>query len=207
MSDPFLFVAPSAATRRQRARDILRELPRSGSLLLLSQEQESADHFVRELAAERGSLFAVRRSTLDALAYQLALPALARAGRASHSRLGQEAVMARVVHQGLRDNRLGRLTSVADGPGLVRALTSTIQECRLHGVSGASLEALGTEGEVLRHVADAYEALSREHGVADRAHVLAQALDAPRCLRRHLRCRTVGSARRAHKTRPLKRSS
>ncbi|TDI36856.1 MAG: PD-(D/E)XK nuclease family protein, partial [Acidobacteria bacterium] len=178
MPHPFLFVAPSAATRRQRARDIVRELPRSSPLLLLSKEQESADHFVRELAAERGSLFAVRRLTLDALAYELALPALARAGRASHSRLGQEAVMARVVHQGLRDNRLGRLKSVADGPGLVRALTSTIQECRLHGVTSEALDALGAEGQVLGHVARAYEALSREHGVADRAHVLAQALDA-----------------------------
>ena len=178
MSHPILFVAPSAAARRRRAQDIVRDLPRSSPLLLLSKEQESADHFVRELAAERGSLFAVRRLTLDALAYELALPALARAGRTSHSRLGQEAVMARVVHQGVRDNSLGRLTSVADGPGLVRALTSTIQECRLHGVTTASLKALGAEGKVLRHVAEAYEAISREHGVADRSHVLAQALDA-----------------------------
>ena len=167
-----LLVGPSAAARCDRVRRVLGELPSSATLLLLSKEQESADHFVREMAHEKGSLFGVTRMTLDALAYRLAMPALAKAGMTSHSRLGQEAVTARVIHQSSRENRLGALTSVADGPGLTRALTSTIQECRLHHVTDKALAELSSDSGVLGDLTARYEALSRKHGVADRALVL-----------------------------------
>ena len=173
-----LFLGPSAATRRERARNIVDEASSSAPLLLLSSEQESADHFLREVAFEHGTLFGVHRMTLDALAYRLALPVLAKLGMVSHSRLGQEAVTARVIHQSARENRLGALASVADGPGLVRALTSTIHECRLHHVSPDALSALGSEGAVLGSLIERYEALSREHGVADQALVLELAREA-----------------------------
>lgn len=167
-----LLVGPSAAARRDRARSIFHELSSSATLLLLSKEQESADHFVREIAHEKGSLFGVTRMTLDALAYRMAMPALAKAGMTSHSRLGQEAVTARVIHQSSKENRLGALASVADGPGLTRALTSTIQECREHHVRDEALAELSSDSRVLGDLTARYEALSREHGVADRALVL-----------------------------------
>ena len=69
-----LFLGPSAATRRERARERVEELLSQNSLLLLSEEQESAGHFLRETAFEQGSLFGAHRMTLDALAYRLALP-------------------------------------------------------------------------------------------------------------------------------------
>ncbi len=165
----FLFVGPSAGARHERARGVFDELLSHNSLLLLSKEQESADHFLREVASQRGSLFGVHRMTLEALAYRLALPVLAKLGMVSHSRLGQEAVTARVIHQSARENRLGALANVADGPGLVRALTSTLHECRLHQVTPGALSALGGTSAVLGFLAECYETLSREHGVADQA--------------------------------------
>lgn len=173
-----LFLGPSAAARREQARRFVDELPPGGALLVVSKEQESADHFLREVALARGSLFGAHRMTLDALAYRLAFPLLAKSGMVSHSRLGQEAVTARVVHQSARENELGPLASVADGPGLVRALTSTIHECRLHQVSPEALSGLESSGSVLGRLIERYEAMSREHGVADRALVLALARDA-----------------------------
>ena len=167
-----LLSGPSAAARHEGAGRIFSKLPSPASLLLLSKEQESADHFVREIAHEKGSLFGVHRMTLDALTYRLAMPALAKIGMASHSRLGQEAVTARVIHEASKGNRLGALASVADGPGLVRALTSTIHECRLHYVSPEALSKLSSDSGVLGYLTARYQALSREHGVADRALVL-----------------------------------
>ena len=166
-----LLSGPSAAARHEGARSIFSALPSPASLLLLSKEQESADHFVREIANEQGSIFGVQRMTLDALAYRLAMPALAKAGMASHSRLGQEAVTARVIHQSSKENHLGTLANVADGPGLTRALTSTIHECRLHHVSPEALSELSSDSAVLGDLSARYQALSREHGVADRALV------------------------------------
>lgn len=174
MSRPRLLVGSSTAARRERARSWLRTVPADVSPLLLSAEQESADHLARELAASLGSLFGVRRLTLDAFAYRTALPSLAARAVVSHSRLGQEAVMARAVHQLARENRLGPMMAVAEGPGLVRALTSTLHECRMHRVTAKDLASVSQDAEsgALASVLERYEALSEEHGVCDRAAVL-----------------------------------
>ena len=166
-----LLVGPSAAARHEGAGRAFSKLSSPASLLLLSKEQESADHFVREIVHEQGSIFGVQRMTLDALAYRLAMPALAKAGMASHSRLGQEAVTARVIHQSSKENHLGALANIADGPGLTRALTSTIHECRLHHVTPEALSELSSDSAVLGYLTARYQALAREHGVADRALV------------------------------------
>ena len=167
-----LVVGPSAKARLQKARAWFEELPPQSHLLLLSQEQESADHFTRRIAASRGSLFGIHRAHLDRLAYRVALPTLAAAGIPSLSRLGQEAVMAHVVDAARREKELGPFTAVAGGPGLVRALTSTLHECRLHHVTAKILSAAGPSGETLALLLERYEASCREHGVADHAHVL-----------------------------------
>jgi len=138
-------------------------------VLLVSTALEAADHFLRELASERGSLFGFRRATLDSLAYRLALPALAREGMTTASRLAQEAVTARLLHVIAGEKRLGPLAEVASGPGLVRALTSTLHECRLHQVSPEELSKLGEIGETLGLLLKRYEEMARDQGVADRA--------------------------------------
>ncbi|HXV65238.1 MAG TPA: PD-(D/E)XK nuclease family protein [Vicinamibacteria bacterium] len=175
-----LLVGSSAAARRERGRDWLIERASRSPFLVVSSQQESADHFVRELALTQGSLFGCVRTTLDGLAFRLAASAMARVATASHSRLGQEALMARVVHEAGREGRLGPFENVAAGPGLVRALTTTLLECRHHEISSPSLEMLGGTGEYLAHLLSRYEQQSLERGIADRARVLALASDAAR---------------------------
>src|SRR3990172_11773647 len=92
-----IVVAPQAASRREEARRWLGEVDGGGAVLLVSTALEAAEHFLRELAFDRGSLFGFRRATLDSLAYRLALPALAREGMTTASRLAQEAVTARLL--------------------------------------------------------------------------------------------------------------
>jgi len=170
-----IVVAPQAASRREEARRWLTEVGGYGPVLLVSTALEAADHFLRELASERGSLFGFRRATLDSLAYRLALPALAREGMTTASRLAQEAVTARVLHVTAGESRLGPLSAVASGPGLIRALTSTLHECRLHQVGPDELLKLGDLGETLGLLLMRYEEMSREQGVADRALTLSLA--------------------------------
>ena len=170
-----IVVAPRAASRRQEVLSWLAEVAGAGPVLFLSTALEAADHFLRELASQRGSLFGFRRATLDSLAYRLALPALAREGMTTASRLAQEAVTARLLHSAASENRLGPLARVASGPGLIRALTSTLHECRLHRVSPEELSKLGELGDTLGLLLKRYEELSREQGVADRALTLSLA--------------------------------
>jgi ATP-dependent helicase/nuclease subunit B len=170
-----IVVASRAASRREEARRWLAEVEDQGPVLLISAALEAADHFLRELASERGSLFGFRRATLDSLAYRLALPALARDGMTTASRLAQEAVVARLLDVTARERRLGPLATVASGPGLIRALTSTLHECRLHRIRPDDLAALGDVGETLALLLVRYEDLSRDHGVADRALTLSLA--------------------------------
>jgi hypothetical protein len=175
-----IVVAPQAASRREEARRWLAEVAGKGPVLLVSTALEAADHFLRELASEQGSLFGFRRATLDSLAYRLALPALAREGMTTASRLAQEAVTARLLHQTGSEKRLGPLAEVASGPGLIRALTSTLHECRLHQVSPEELSKLGDLGETLALLLARYEEISRDQGVADRALTLALAREGAR---------------------------
>jgi RecB family exonuclease len=91
------------------------------------------------------------------------------------SRLAQEAVTARLLHRTAGENRLGPLAEIASGPGLVRALTSTLHECRLHRVSPDDLSKLGELGETLALLLQRYEEMSRDQGVADRALTLSLA--------------------------------
>ena len=57
----------------------------------------------------------------------------------------------------------------------MRALTSTLHECRLHAVTAEELSSLGSIGETLGLLLDRYEGISRDQGVADRALTLALA--------------------------------
>jgi CRISPR/Cas system-associated exonuclease Cas4 (RecB family) len=167
-----LVVGPSAAARRDEARRWLAGFPGSPPTLLISARKEAANDFLRELASERGSLFGCARATLDSLAYRLALLRLAQEEMTPGSRLGQEGIVARVVHRLHAEGRLGPFASVASGPGLVRALTTTLQECRLHEIDASRIEGLGELGGALALLLERYQAMLRERGIADRATVL-----------------------------------
>ena len=141
-------------------------------MLILCSHLEAGDQLVRALASQRGSIYGVRRLTLNAFAYQLALPELVEAGLATHSPLGQQALAARVTHEARAEGGLGIFSVVAHGPGFARALATTLNELRLHEVEPAALPAAGATGSSLSELLKRYEKASSAAGVADRTDVL-----------------------------------
>ncbi len=164
--------SPSAASRLSEAAAWLENHCQGGEVLILCAHLEAGDHLVRTLAARRGALIGVRRLTLDAFAYQLALPDLVEAGLATQSPLGQEALAARVVYEAVADGQLGDLATVAQGPGFARALASTFHDLRLHRVEPSALTEVGLAGRGLSDLLDRYERACQSAGVADRTRVL-----------------------------------
>ena len=141
-------------------------------MLILCSQLEAGDHLVRALASQRGSLNGLRRLTVNAFAYQLALPQLVEAGLATHSRLGQQALAARVAHEARAEGDLGVFSVVAQGPGFARALATTLNELRLHEIEPAQLPAAGETGPGLSELLKRYEKVALSAGVADRTDVL-----------------------------------
>ena len=141
-------------------------------MLILCSQLKAGDHLVRSFASQQGSLYGLRRLTLNAFAYQLALPELVEAGRATHSRLGQQALAARVAHEARAEGDLGVFSVVAHGPGFARALATTLNELRLHEVEPAQLPAAGETGASLSELLERYEKAALSAGVADRTDVL-----------------------------------
>lgn len=111
-----------------------------------------------------------QRTTLGAIAAQLARPELARRGLAPASGLALEAVCARVVHD--HGDALGRLAPIRERPGLPRALARTLGELRL-----ARLIELREGDDDLARLLDAYAAELDAAKLADRARTLAIATE------------------------------
>jgi ATP-dependent helicase/nuclease subunit B len=111
-----------------------------------------------------------QRTTLGAIAAQLARPELARLGLAPASGLALEAVCARVVHD--HGDALGRLAPIRERPGLPRALARTLGELRLARLA----EVRGADQDLARLLA-AYEAELDAAKLADRARTLAIATE------------------------------
>ena len=125
---------------------VLAWLPgRLGDVLLVAPSRGAADDLLRGLATRRGSSFGVHRATLMQVAHRLAAPRLGRAGIAPLSRLGVEALATRCI-QMVRDEReLQYFEPVARMPGFPRALSRTVTEIRLQGLSGSELVASPSE--------------------------------------------------------------
>ena len=75
--------------------------------------------------------------TLTQLAANLAAQPMGRLGLAPISRLGIEALAARIVHAAATANELTYFAPVAQTPGFARALAKTITELRLQHVDPA----------------------------------------------------------------------
>jgi RecB family exonuclease len=139
-----IFRSPSGALRQERA---LRELERIGpstEACLVGATSESADEIARVVTAKSGASFGWHRLTLRRLAGVLAAPVLAARGISTASGLSLEALCVRLVRHVMR-GKLGRFETLADRPGLPRALAKTIDELRLadkSAVPDPDLEAL-----------------------------------------------------------------
>jgi len=173
-----LVVAADAGARLAEAAAWLGALPADAEVLVLAATRTAADELVRGVVAERGARFGVERLTLGHLAARLAVPALAAAGRVPASPLALDAVAARAVHALVAGGELRYFAEVATRPGFPAAVARTLAELRLADVPQQALHALPGSGPDLAALAATFARELLAAGLADRAEVLATALDA-----------------------------
>ncbi|MFN7922525.1 MAG: PD-(D/E)XK nuclease family protein [Bryobacteraceae bacterium] len=166
---PVILTADSSARLHAAAQPFLD----SGPLLLLAPTRNAAADFLRAHPG-RGTL-GVHALTLPQLAAQLATESLGRRGLAPMSPLGQEAIMARVVHRLRAERRLTYFDPVAETPGFVGAAARTVSELRLEDVPRPAA-ADGPTGDLGRLMAGYADQLVKE-SLADLAAIYRMAID------------------------------
>lgn len=134
-------------------------------IVVLAPTKAAADEFLRR--ACEGGLLGAHALTLTQLAGVLAAPVMADAGLTALTRLGSEAVAARVAHTALKENKLSYFTPVADMPGFARAVARTLTEVRFEGLSAADLRQGGLPGGDLGLLLRLYEQELAERNLAD----------------------------------------
>jgi len=142
--------------------------------LLLLPNRMAGEEMAHHLAASAG----VHAITLVELAAELARPAMATRGLGPLSRLGREAVAARVIHAADSERELKYFGPVAKSPGFARALARTVSELRLAGVRPASLSGTSASADDLSRLLRRYEDELLERRLVDLADVLALAAEA-----------------------------
>ena len=170
-----LCISPSAEQRLVFAAAQLAQLPSRAPLLLLAHDLTAATLLVTRVLAPNEARFNWRKLTLDGLALELALPALAAAGKVPLRGLALEALVTRVVHELATEGKLGRYAVLGERPGFVRALARTLSDLRLGCVSPARVAVHAPE---LARVLTGYEAALGATQLADRADVYATAVRA-----------------------------
>lgn len=169
---PHYVIAPAAHERLAAAREWLDRLDRAAPALIVGASRSAADQLAFEISRERGGSFGLVRAGYTELATRLALPALAADGLSPVSGLGAEVVAARAAFEAAAGGRLTYFGPVAQLPGFARALSRTVGELRLGGITPEDLQPIDEAGpdlsELLRRVADESQAA----GAVDRARLL-----------------------------------
>ena len=175
--------APIFAQSAWRNRDLLdagrafldRHAP-NGEVLVLASVKLAADELARECA--RPALAGVHRHTLRDLAFELAADRLLAEGWAPVTRLGREALAARVADEAARQGWLRYFGPVAAMGGFAAALARTLHDLRLDAVAEDTLAGCGDRGADLAVLLRLYRQELTGHKLADRASRFQLALDA-----------------------------
>jgi ATP-dependent helicase/nuclease subunit B len=162
--------------RIARARAWLEAREPAEEVLIIGASLDAANQVARGVAQMKGAAFGWHRLSLTQLAAALAGPTLAAWGIVPLSRLGTQAMAARVVHALAANGGLGRYAGVAQGPGFARAIASVIMELRLAKVDRDQLRSVSPE---LATLFETYESNLREAALTDWAGVLISAAEAP----------------------------
>ena len=103
-------VATSVVNHRRirRARAWLGSRVLAEEVLIIGASLDAANELSRRVLQEKGAAFGWHRLTLPQLAAAIAAPVLAERKLVPLSRLGTEAILARVVHRLKVEGRLGR---------------------------------------------------------------------------------------------------
>lgn len=169
MAQLHVFVSASAAERLARARDALAAQAPGRRVLVVGGSRGAADDLARAVAVTRPATFGIQRLSLTQAAARTALVALAADGATPSTRLGAEAVAARVSFDALQANSLRYFTPVASTPGFPRALTRTLEELRCGGIGRAALDPVPPAGSDLAWLLDRFEACFADGRSVDRA--------------------------------------
>src|SRR2546422_6666734 len=110
-----VLVSSSGNRRIARARVWLEAREPAEEILIVGASLDAANEVARGVAQMKGAAFGWHRLTLTQLAAALAGPALGARGVVPLSRLGIQAMAARLVHALVADCALGRYASVAQG--------------------------------------------------------------------------------------------
>ena len=138
-------------------------------VLVISSTRTAADEFARQISAP-GSL-GLHCLSLTQVASEMALLKSAELGLAPLSRLGEEAVAARITHRLYTARELEYFRPVAQFAGFAAALASTISDLRLAGVDATRIAGPGALLD-LQRLLWAFEEELDQRGLADRSSVL-----------------------------------
>ena len=161
--------------RIRRASAWLKGRAAAEEVLIVGATLDAANELVRVVAKQKGAAFGWHRLTLSQLAATIAAPALAARGLIPVSRIGTDAIVARLVHRLNQEGRLSRYQTVAAAPGFPRAVAGVITELRLARLPPDAVA--GSEPDLVPLI-ESYEAELKEAGLTDWPGVLEVATEA-----------------------------
>src|SRR5712691_4908826 len=124
-----VLISSSSSRRIARARAWLEAREPAEEILIVGATLDAANELARAVAQMKGAAFGWHRLSLTQLAAALAGPMLATRSIVPVSRLGTQAMAARVVHALAADGVLGRYAGVAQGPGYRPSTPSAASAC------------------------------------------------------------------------------
>jgi len=160
--------------RIQRAQAWLKKRTAAEEVLIVGATLDAANELARGVLDEQRAAFGWHRLTLPALAAAIARPELALRNRAPLSRIGTEAVVARILHRLKESGGFGRYDTVSNTPGFPRGIASIIQELRL---AKLPLDAVVAVAPDLVPLIEAYQRELDDAHVTDWAGLLALATE------------------------------
>lgn len=132
------------------------------------------------MAHHGASVVGVHAMTVVELAAELARPAMAARGLGPLSRLGREAVAARIIHLAYSGRELKYFEPVARSPGFSRALAVTIADLRMAQVPPADLAGRSASADDLARLLQRYEHELQQRQLVDLAGILNLATEGAR---------------------------
>ena len=142
---------------------------------MISSTRTAADEFARQMSGP-GSI-GLHCLSLTQVTSELALLKSAELGLAPLSRLGEEAVAARITHRLNTAEDLEYFRPLAQLAGFASALASTISELRLAGIDAATIPAGSGALPDLQRLLRAFEDELEQRGLADQLEMLRLALE------------------------------
>jgi ATP-dependent helicase/nuclease subunit B len=168
-------ISSTGHRRIHGAEDWLENRAAAEEVLIVGATLDAANDLARKVAKEKGAAFGWHQLTLPQLAFAIAAPILAARSLTPLSRIGVDALVARLVHRMSADGRLSHYHSAATTPGFPRAVAGVITELRLARIPH---DAIGACAPDLEPLIEAYEVELKEAGLTDWPGVLSLASEA-----------------------------